>query len=62
MCVQGYGASGGGVGLCEILPRIRRAQHLDRCGAPKSKFNHCIALAFHGDGAEKGKLKGGVYD
>jgi hypothetical protein len=35
---QGDGASGGGVGPRRGLPRFRRARHLDRRAAPKSKF------------------------
>ena len=36
--VQGYGVRGGEVGPRRGLPRIRRARHLDRRAAPKSKF------------------------
>ena len=30
MRVQGYGVSGGGAGPRRVLPRVRRARHLDR--------------------------------
>jgi hypothetical protein len=36
--VQGYGVSGGGAGPRRVLPGFRRARHLDRPVAPKSKF------------------------